>query len=266
MPKNVVVANNKGGVGKSQVTAQLAAALARRELQVLVVDMDPQANVSRRLGVEYSDEAQIATMAEVIQQDKKGVGQGAVTPCTWETPEAAFIDVLPSRFDLLNREAEAGAVGAVRRLVKALDGWTDEYDVVLIDTRPDLGHIVQMSLAAADSVLLVTEPEYDGVEAAVRVRDFVAEHAVDITNPNLTIGGVVVNKRKATAEHAFQLEGLTETFGDLVWSPYLPSWSRFAEADAAAASLSAWRDDRGRQTTGLYDELAQTFIKRIIEG
>ena len=101
-------------------------------------------------------------MAEVIQQHKKGVGQCAVTPCTWETPEAAFIDVPPFRFILVNCKAEAGAVGAVRRQVKALDGWTDECDVVLIDTRPDLGHIVQMSLAAADSVQLVTEPGYDG--------------------------------------------------------------------------------------------------------
>lgn len=264
MSKVVVLANNKGGVGKSQVTAQLAGGLARRDLRVLVLDMDPQANVSRRLGVEFKQEAPIATMAEVIYGDKKGIGQGAVVGCGWDAPEAQLIDLIPARFDLLNREAEAGAVGAVRRLVKALDGWSDEYDVVLIDTRPDLGHIVQMSFAAAHAVLLVTEPEYDGVEAAVRVRDFVAEHAIDITNPNLVIGGVVVNKRKQIAEHAFQLEGLNETFGDLVWEPQIPAWSRFAEADAAAAPLSAWTDQRGRQTTQLYDDLAAVFVSRFL--
>ena len=230
MAVTAVVANNKGGVGKTTVTVQLAAALARSGLEVLVVDMDPQANATRRLGVSWNPAAPVPTMSEVI---------------------------------------------------KALDGWSERYDVVLIDTRPDLGHLVQMSLAAADTVLIVAAPEYDAVEAAVRVRDFVTEHSADLTNDGLAVGGVVVTMRKPTAEHNFQLEGLADTFGKSLWDlrttrvhldgsaveatpSHIPAWSRFTEADSAAVSLAAWTDSRGRETTAIFDALGAEFIARFL--
>lgn len=288
MVVTVAIANNKGGVGKSQFTVQLAAALARKQHRVLVVDMDPQANSSRRLGVAWNADVPTPTMSEVIKADQDGVGESVVVACGWVdaagelTPEASLIDVLPARFDLINRETEAGVVGAVRRLKKALTGWTDDYDVVLIDTRPDLGHLVQMSMAAADSIIIPTDPNYDSVEAAVRVVDFVEKHGVDLGNPGLSISGVVVTRRKNTIEHDYQLTGLKEQFGDLLWNlsgtvkfadgselfnpPYLPEWSRFAEADSAGASLSTWDDRSSRKTVALYDSVAAQFTKRIINA
>ncbi|KRE28234.1 ParA family protein [Agromyces sp. Soil535] len=283
-----VISNNKGGVGKTELTVQLAAALARAGANVLVVDMDPQANATRRLGVEWDPAEPIPTMAEVIRADQVGAGQGAVIACGWRTAEGAptaeaeNIDVLPSRFDLINRETEAGVVGAVRRLTKALEGWIEDYDVVLIDTRPDLGHLVQMALAAAHTVIIPTDPNYDSVEAAIRVSDFVERHAVDMANPNLRIGGVVITRRKTTTEQDYQVDGIREQFGDLVWNlggvvklsdgsdhlnpPYLPEWSRFAEADAAAVSLGAWNDRNGRKTVALYDAVARIFRTRLLEA
>lgn len=281
-----VISNNKGGVGKTELTVQLAAALARAGRRVLVVDMDPQANATRRLGIEWRPEDPIPTMSEVLRADQLGAGEGAVLACGWRTkdgeptPEAENIDVLPSRFDLINRETEAGVVGAVRRLRKSLDGWTDDYDVVLIDTRPDLGHLVQMSMAAADTVIIPTDPNYDSVEASIRVSDFVERHAVDLANPGLRVGGVVVTRRKSTIEQDYQIEGIRERFGDLVWNlggvvklsdgsdflnpAQIPEWSRFAEADAAAVSLAEWTDRNGRKTVALYDAVARTFADRLI--
>lgn len=283
MPHITSIANNKGGVAKTEVTCQLAAALARKGKRVLVVDMDPQANATRRLGVEWDPADPIPTMSEVIAAAQDGAGQGAVLACGWDSalaPEGERIDVLPSRFDLINRESEAGVVGAVRRLTKALHGWVDEYDVVLIDTRPDLGHLVQMALAASDTVLIPCDPNYDSIEAAIRVRDFVARHSADLMNPDLAIAGVVVTRRRLTAEHDFQIEGLTAEFGDLVWKlggvvrladgsdllnpNFIPEWSRFAEADAAATSLSAWSDRNSRKTLALYDALADRYSQAIL--
>lgn len=283
-----VIANNKGGVSKTELTVQLAAALARRNLRTLVVDMDPQANATRRLGVEWDASDPIPTMSEVIKADQIGVGEGAVVACGWTLPdgtptlEAGLIDVLPARFDLINRETEAGVVGAIRRLKKALEGWTEDYDVILIDTRPDLGHLVQMAMAAADTVIIPTDPNYDSIEAAIRVTDFVGRHAVDLANPGLTVGGIVVTRRKATSEQDYQVEGLAAQFGDLVWNlggvvtlpdgsellnpPHIPEWSRFAEADAAAASLSDWNDRNGRKTVALYDAVARTYEARFLSA
>lgn len=280
------VANNKGGVGKSQLVVQLAAALARFGLRVLVCDMDPQANTTRRLGIEYDPNAPIATMSEVIKSGARGVGQGAVIPCGWEdengdpTNEADMIDLIPSRFDLINRETEAGQVGAVRRLKRALEEWSDDYDVVLIDTPPSLGHLVQMALAVADTVLIPFDPTYDAVEAAIRLRDFVQMHAEDLANPGLHVGGVISTRYKRTIEAEQQVAGARDHFGDLLLDTTrivkdagmddlllprsIPEWARLTEADSAAVSLSAWSDRQSRKTVALYDSVASEYINKVI--
>lgn len=288
MAHTAVISNNKGGVSKTQLTVQLAAALARADKRVLVVDLDPQANASRRLGIEWDPDAPIATTSEVVKADQIGAGEGAVIPCGWvesdgsPTPEAENIDVIPSRYDLLNRESEAAGVGAVRRVKKALQGWSEAYDVILIDTPPSLGPLVQMAMAAANVVLIPTAPNYDAVEGAIRVSDFVELHADDITNPGLTVGGVIVTRHNAQENEArFQLEGIRAKFGDLVWNlagpvtlpdgreivnpPYLKETVRTNEADSAAVSLTAWRDARGRATVAMYDAVARIYIERFID-
>lgn len=282
-----VVANNKGGVGKSGTLVQLAAGLARAGKSVLVVDMDPQANATRRFGIEWDESTPIATMAEVLADGRAGAGAGVALGCGWQdgegnpTSEALLIDVLPARFDLINRESEAGAVGASRRLTRVLEGWSEEYDVILIDTPPSLGHLVQMAFAAANTVLIPADPNFDSVEAAIRVKDFVIQHAADLANPNLEVGGVVVTRRKNTSEQDFQLESLKQHFGDLVWrigglvqlsdaTDYVvpsavPEWVRFAEADASAVSLSAWGDLKGRQSVAIFDSITAQYIDRFLK-
>jgi chromosome partitioning protein len=281
-----VISNDKGGVAKSMVTVQLAAGLARAGKRVLVIDFDPQANATRRLGIEWNPDEPFATMSEVIKADRSGVGEEAVLACGWTNPdgtatvEAELIDVLPSRFDLVNRETEAGVVGAVRRLKKALEGWTDGYDAILIDTPPSLGHLTQMAMAAADTVIIPATAQYDSVEAAIRVNDFVVRHAADLANSDLAVGGVIVTRYKDQLEHEFQVTGLRETFGDLVWDltgvvklpngsdllipRYIREWARYADADSAAVSLSAWRDREGRRTVAAFDALARIYIDRIL--
>jgi len=287
MTQTILFANDKGGVQKTGVVVQTAAALARRGLNVLVVDTDPQANATRRLGIERDPTTPIPTVSEAIQTNVEGAGQGAVIACGWvdeqgsPTPESERIDVIPARFDLINRAGEAGGVGAVHRLKKALGGgWTGAYDVVLIDGARGLGHLMQMAMAAADVVVIPCDAGYESVEGAIRVRDFVAAHAEDLANPALTVAGVIVTRKRSTAEAEFQIEGVKERFGNLVWSlrttrtlpggvvqeltpDYIPEWTRFAEADAAAVSLSAWNDDRGRTTTALFDQVARNVVERI---
>jgi chromosome partitioning protein len=284
MTHTIVVANNKGGVAKTGTTVQTAAGLARAGYQVLVVDTDPQANLTRRLGIELDPTDPFVSVSEAITANEVGAGEGAVQACGWTgkdgrpTAEAERIDVIGARYDLINREAEAGTVGAVRRLKKALSGgWTDCYDYILIDTRPDLGHLVQMAMAAGDAVVIPTDPAYDGIEGAIRVAEFVAAHGEDLGNPHLRVAGVVVTRLRETGEDRFQIEGLVEKFGDLVWdlrttttvpgvgevaltTSYVPEWVRFKEADSMGVSLSVWNDKDAPKTAGLFDQIARKIV------
>lgn len=252
--------NNKGGTGKTSSVIGIAAALAQRGRRVLAVDLDPQANLSRRLGFneETPEATNQATVSEAIKADRDGCAVDAIVPCAWADPIAKNIDLLPSRFDLENRISEAGTVGALRRLDRALNGIDDDYDHVLFDFPPSLGHLTQLGMVAARNVVIVTMPEYDGIKGAIRLRDFVALHAGNLGVPDLRIKGVIVNLvRASTGLHAFHIGGLADTFGDVpVWEPFIPQRTAVAEANDAAAPLAAYQTATAKELTGIYSQLA----------
>jgi chromosome partitioning protein len=256
-PRVLAVGNHKGGSSKSVTTVQLAAMLAERGMRVLVVDLDPQANASRRLGVRWSAELQQPTISEVIKADVDGIAADAIVPSGWEHPVGERVDVLMARWDLEARVSEAGTVGAVRRLARALAGVVDDYDLVLIDLPPRLDHLTQLGLAAADAALLVTEPEFDSIEGAVRVRDFIIAHAADIGRPQLNVAGVIVSRVRAQlGAHSYQLDGLPDVFGDLLWTPFVPERTILKDATDAAAPLAAYSGSAAGELRWVFGQLA----------
>lgn len=264
MAKRVAIANNKGGVGKTTTTIRLAEALAKEGRRVLVVDLDPQGNASRRLGWTYNPEAPQLTISEAIQRDADGVASLVVQPIGWDAPYAERIRLCPARLELENRMSEAGVVGAHRRLVRALQGADDGFDYTLLDCPPSLFHLAQLGLAAADVALIVTEPEYDAYEAAIRVRDFIAHRAADLGNPALVLAGVIINALQVNlGSHGFQRDGIRETFGDLVWDPIVPRRSAVIDADESALPLSAAQGAKVPEVRAVYELLAQRFLKEI---
>src|SRR5262245_60530913 len=124
-----VFATNKGGVGKTLWVLEIAAALARLGRRVLVVDVDPQANLTRRMRVRLDDET--PTLTTVMQTGSQATI--AIQPCGWEVPEADTIDVLPSDIDLELRSLEAGHPGALLRLRKGLEAVVGTYHHILFD-------------------------------------------------------------------------------------------------------------------------------------
>ena len=194
----VAVANNKGGAGKTTVIAHLAEALAARGRRVLAVDMDPQANLSRRLGYGEAELADMVTTSEVVAANRKGCAADGIVGCRWSLPAhpglIERIDLLPSRYDLEARVSEAGQLGSHERLDRGLAGVDEDYDTVFLDCPPSLGHLTQLGLAAADVVVLVLRPEFDHLQGAIRVRDFVAAYRHHLGRPDLAVVGVVVNE------------------------------------------------------------------------
>lgn len=236
---------HKGGVGKTTITVGLAEALATRNFRVLVADLDPQANASRRLGIAPGGDH--ATLVEIMDMGRgpveTGLASKVIRPCTWSSPAAARISVLPSRFDLSTREEDAARPGAVRRLKKLLDSEQirTDYDVILIDTPPSLGHLTQNALVASELALLIAAPEHDAVEGALRSSDFINSYKDDLGNPGLGITGVVVNGyRSGTILHKTYLGALRENFGEtLLRQPYLPLRTELANAMSAGVPLSS---------------------------
>lgn len=267
MPPRVAIGNNKGGAGKTASTVNLAAALAEAGRRVLVVDLDPQANASRRLGVRFNAADPILTASEVIEAGlhQSGTLAEAVTSIEWPAPYRELIHLVPSRFDLENRVSEAGVLGAVARLRNALHGADDDYDLTLIDCPPSLGHLTQLGLAAATHALTTVQPEYDAVEGALRFRDFVDANAATLGVPSLRMAGVLVGQvRVQLGAHAYQLDGLPDVFGrHLVWSPTIPDRAVIKDAADAALPLASLGTVRAAGIAEIYRELADRLWKEV---
>jgi len=260
-----VFATNKGGVGKSLWVMELAAALARRGRKVLVVDVDPQSNLTRRMRVDLNDET--PTLTTVMQTGNAATI--AIQPCGWDSPESDTIDVLPSDIDLEMRSLEAGHPGAILRLRKALEPVAPVYDHILFDCPPSLGHLTQNAIAAAGptgDVYLPVNPEKDAIRGAQRTREFVEDYAVDLYSDGITIAGVLVNAVSATTVlHSTRLSELPTSFGvsDItgravpIWEPYISRQIRIAELHDAGRPTSTDRDMKKAGVVDAFDAIAE---------
>ena len=160
----MVVANQKGGVGKTTTAVNIAAGLAQGGLKVMVIDIDPQGNASTALGVEHS-EGTVGTY-EVL------VDQHPLIDALAQCPDLPGVWVLPATIDLAG--AEIGLVATVSRetrLKTALDGFLDDYsvDYVIIDCPPSLGLLTLNALVAAHEILIPIQCEYYALEGVTQL-------------------------------------------------------------------------------------------------
>lgn len=276
--KTWTVVNNKGGVGKTFLTAALAWALAHFfGLRVLCIDMDPQGNLTRRMGFTANETAQMPTMTEALKIATPGMAEGICVATKWEGFEEK-ISLLPARLDLETRVNEAAVAQAVqviredltrsdpslltkleqsgvlqrvvgtledpvRRLATILDGFADDFDVILIDCPPSLGHLTQMAYVASQGVLLVTKPDYDAVNGAQRTREQLWMYRTHLGVKDLDIHGLLVTdlrivSRKTTEERPYggtkqneaSIKDVQDIFAGLMWDPPLENRTNFADS------------------------------------
>lgn len=179
--KIIAIINHKGGTGKTTSTLNIGAGLARLKKKTLLIDIDPQSNLTEGLGLRDVK----VSIYDSIKND--------TTPLPIETL-SEYLDIVPSSLDLLGAEIELvsrlGRETILKRLLKAVKG---KYDYILIDCAPALGMLTVNALVAADTVMIPLEAEYfayRGIDRLVSIISDVRTHY----NENLTIGGVFITK------------------------------------------------------------------------
>lgn len=271
-PPHWALATHKGGTGKTLIAALVAAAAAEDGRRVLMVDIDPQANATRRLRAaipQDPDARAAASLAGILTRPAPGAVRRIVVPCGWGEPYSERIDVAPGHLDLELLASTASRAKSEQRLLTSLMGVADEYDLILIDCPPNLlSHIIDNAWTASDVIFIPTEPEYDSVEAARRVVQRV-EADRDTLNPDLKVGGFIVNRyRTSLSLHQQRADELSSIIGaDAVCPVRMPELVALKNASEAAAPLSEfgsqgrdmaslarkmyeWMNDRSRQLMG----------------
>jgi len=235
-----VVANQKGGVGKTTTAVNVAAALATKDLRVLVVDLDPQGNASTALNIDHAEGTPGVYEALVDGTDLDEL----VRPC----PDLPGLTVLPASIDLAGAEIElVSLVARETRLDKALQSYLedcedagDRIDYVLIDCPPSLGLLTVNALVAGREVLIPIQCEYyalEGLGQLVRNIDLVQRHL----NPRLEITTILLTMFDArTRLSSGVADEVRKFFGDKVLRTAIPRSVRISEAPSYQQTILSY--------------------------
>lgn len=250
----ISVANQKGGVGKTTTSVNLAASLAMHGLQVLVVDLDPQGNASTALGVEHHSD--IPSVYDVLIEDLP------LVDIVVASPEVPNLYCAPATLHLAGAEIElVSKVAREARLKRALDAYDKtKFDYVLIDCPPSLGLLTVNALVGADELLIPIQCEYyalEGLGQLIRTVDLVKAHL----NPNLNVSTILLTMYDARTRLAAQVaEDVREHFGDVVLSTLIPRNVRVSEAPSYGQSVMTY--DPGSPGALAYREAASEMAQR----
>lgn len=249
----IAMVNQKGGVGKTTSTINLAAALAEFGRRVLVVDFDPQGAASAGLGV--SPHELDLTVYNVLM-DRHASIEEAILPTTAEN-----VDLLPANIDL--SAAEVQLVNEVAReqvLASQLRKVSDDYDVILIDCQPSLGLLTVNALAAAHGVIIPLTAEFFALRAVALLTETI-DKVQERINPALQIDGVVATMYDQRTLHAREVLGrLDEAFGDKLFETVIRRTVKFPDATVAAEPITSFAPQHAGAAA--YRRLAQELIAR----
>ncbi|MBE3590955.1 MAG: ParA family protein [Firmicutes bacterium] len=253
MSRIIAIANQKGGVGKTTTTVNLAACLGLLGQRVLVIDADPQGNTTSGLGVEKASLER--TIYDVLVEDAPL--EEVVVPVR----SVVNVHLAPATIDLAGAEVELVlAISRETKLKRALAPVAPRYDFVLIDCPPSLGLLTVNALTAAQAVLIPIQCEYYALEGVTQLLKTIEIVRTNL-NPDLQIDGVVLTMFDGRTNLAIQVvEQVKKHFRDRVYGTIIPRNVRLSEAPSHGLPIALY-DPKSRGAE-VYRELAEEVLER----
>ncbi|MDO5721692.1 MAG: AAA family ATPase [Actinomycetaceae bacterium] len=258
-PIVLAVANQKGGVGKTTTTVNLAVALARAGLKVLAIDADPQGNASTALGIEHP-EGTLSTY-DVLSDD------ATLEECLQQCPETENLLVCPATIDLSGAELELSSryqrEYILDRAIKDYLSVHRGVDIALIDCPPSLGLLTLNGLVAAERVLVPIQAEYYALEGVSMLMSTI-ERIRSYLNPKLNIGGVLLTMMDARTNLSADVANEVRRYlPQIVFETTIPRTVKLSEAPSFGGSIFN-HDPRGTGAVA-YRKAALELAKRLAE-
>jgi chromosome partitioning protein len=252
MGKIIAIANQKGGVGKTTTSINLAASLGVLEKKVLLIDADPQANASSGLGIDV-ESVEIGTY-QVLEHSI--TAKEAIVKT-----ESPNLDIIPAHIDLVAIEIElVDKQDREYMLKKSLEEIKDDYDYILIDCAPSLGLITLNSLVAADSVIIPIQCEYFALEGLGKLLNTI-KSIQNIHNAELDIEGLLLTMFDSRLRLSNQVvDEVRKHFSSMVFDTIVRRNTRLGEAPSYGESIITY--DATSKGAVNYLNLAQELLKK----
>ena len=252
MGKIIAIANQKGGVGKTTTSINLAASLGVLEKKVLLIDADPQANATSGIGIDV-ESVEIGTYQLL---EHSSTAKEAVIKT--ETPN---LDIIPAHIDLVAIEIELVDKEAREYMLKkALQEIKDDYDYILIDCAPSLGLLTLNALTAADSVIIPIQCEYFALEGLGKLLNTI-KSVQKIHNPELDIEGLLLTMYDSRLRLSNQVvEEVQKHFNDMVFQTIIQRNVKLSEAPSFGENIINY--DAASKGATNYLSLAKEIINK----